>query len=193
MNFKELISQLHEVNHRLRENAIRAVNTSLTIRNWFFGFYIVEFEQNGSDRAGYGEKLLFNIAQELKNIHIPNTDERELRRFRQFYLSYRSAFHYIITQHSIRGLLPPESAKLEKDGNRELSTPELEITDSYYEMHKGDNPPIGILLCTEKDAEHVAFATAGIEDKIFVSKYLVELPDKKELEQFIISSLKKGK
>lgn len=54
-----------------------------------------------------------------------------------------------------------------------------------YEMAVGDNPPVGILLCTEKDVEHVAFATAGIDDKIFVSKYLVDLPDKKELEQFI--------
>ena len=54
-----------------------------------------------------------------------------------------------------------------------------------YEMVKGDKPPVGILLCSEKDQEHVEFATAGIDDKVFVSQYLVALPDKKELEQFI--------
>ena len=54
-----------------------------------------------------------------------------------------------------------------------------------YEMVQGDNPPVGILLCTDKDQEHVEFATAGLDDKVFVSQYLVALPDKKELEQFI--------
>ena len=54
-----------------------------------------------------------------------------------------------------------------------------------YEMAPGDNPPVGILLCTDKDQEHVEFATAGLDDKVFVAKYLVEMPDKKELEQFI--------
>ena len=54
-----------------------------------------------------------------------------------------------------------------------------------YEMVDGDNPPVGILLCTDKDEEHVEFATAGLDDKVFVSQYLIALPDKKELEQFI--------
>lgn len=54
-----------------------------------------------------------------------------------------------------------------------------------YEMAAGDNPPVGILLCSDKDQEHVEFATAGIDDKLFVAKYLVALPDKKVLEQFI--------
>jgi hypothetical protein len=58
-----------------------------------------------------------------------------------------------------------------------------------YEMVEGDNPPVGILLCTDKDEEHVEFATAGMDDKLFVSKYLVALPDKKELEQFIKTEL----
>lgn len=62
-----------------------------------------------------------------------------------------------------------------------------------YEVTSKDNPPVGILLCTDKDEEHVEFATAGIDDKIFVSKYLVALPGKKELEEFIKKELKKGK
>jgi len=38
-------------------------------------------------------------------------------------------------------------------------------------MVEGDNPPVGILLCTDKDQEHVEFATAGLDDKVFVSQY----------------------
>jgi predicted nuclease of restriction endonuclease-like (RecB) superfamily len=59
-----------------------------------------------------------------------------------------------------------------------------------YETVQGDNPPVGILLCTDKDQEHVEFATAGLDDKVFVAKYLVALPDKNELEQFIKKELK---
>ena len=47
----------------------------------------------------------------------------------------------------------------------------------------------GLLLCTDKDKEHVEFATAGMDDKVFVSQYLVALPGKKELEQFIKKEL----
>lgn len=108
MNFKELIIALSKINEELREQSIRAVNTSLTLRNWFFGFYILEFEQNGKDRAGYGKALLAKIAAEMNALGIPNTDERELRRYRQFYITYPSAANLIAANHQIRELLPPE-------------------------------------------------------------------------------------
>jgi predicted nuclease of restriction endonuclease-like (RecB) superfamily len=58
-----------------------------------------------------------------------------------------------------------------------------------YEMREGDNPPIGILLCTAKDAEHVEFATAGVDHNIFVSQYRVALPSEQELEEFLRKEL----
>ncbi|MCU0328914.1 MAG: PDDEXK nuclease domain-containing protein [Chitinophagales bacterium] len=48
-----------------------------------------------------------------------------------------------------------------------------------------DNPAIGILLCTEKGKKLVEYATAGMDNHLFVSKYLLELPKKEELEEFI--------
>ena len=58
-----------------------------------------------------------------------------------------------------------------------------------YEMAEGDNPPVGILLCTAKDAEHVEFATAGLDNQVFVSKYKLALPTEEELKQFIQKEL----
>ena len=52
-------------------------------------------------------------------------------------------------------------------------------------MSEGDNPPIGIILCTDKDDTLVKYSTAGMDDKLFVSKYLVKLPEKKVLEDFM--------
>ena len=59
---------------------------------------------------------------------------------------------------------------------------------SYFkknEMAEGDNPPIGIILCADKDDALVEYATTGIDDQLFVSKYLVKLPKPKILENFI--------
>ena len=56
-------------------------------------------------------------------------------------------------------------------------------------MTEGDNPPVGILLCTQKDHALVEYALAGIDNEIFVSKYLLELPKKEEMQRFIEAQL----
>lgn len=49
------------------------------------------------------------------------------------------------------------------------------------------------LLCTDKDQEHIEFATAGMDDKISVAQYLVSLPNENQLEQSIKKELKDNK
>lgn len=63
---------------------------------------------------------------------------------------------------------------------------------SYYkenEMQPDDNPPIGILLCTRKGKKMVEYALAGLDNKLFVSTYMLQLPDKKTLEEFLLKQL----
>lgn len=63
---------------------------------------------------------------------------------------------------------------------------------SYYkenEMQPGDNPPIGILLCTRKGKKMVEYALAGMDNQLFVSTYMLQLPDKKTLEDFLMKQL----
>lgn len=63
---------------------------------------------------------------------------------------------------------------------------------SHYrenEMQPGDNPPIGILLCTHKGKKMVEYALAGMDNKLFVSTYMLQLPDKKTLEEFLLKQL----
>ncbi|MCF0201151.1 MAG: hypothetical protein HUK16_07295, partial [Bacteroidales bacterium] len=45
--------------------ATKAINQSLTLRNWMIGAYIVEYEQQGQDRAKYGERLLKNLEKRV--------------------------------------------------------------------------------------------------------------------------------
>lgn len=58
------------------------------------------------------------------------------------------------------------------------------------EMHPGDNPPIGILLCTRKGKKMVEYALAGMDNQLFVSTYMLQLPDKKTLEDFLLKQLR---
>ena len=67
---------------------------------------------------------------------------------------------------------------------------------SYYrenEMQPGDNPPIGILLCTRKGKKMVEYALAGMDNQLFVSTNMLQLPDKKTLEDFLLKQLDKNK
>jgi predicted nuclease of restriction endonuclease-like (RecB) superfamily len=57
------------------------------------------------------------------------------------------------------------------------------------EMNPGDNPPLGILLCTEKNHALVQFALAGINNRLFVSKYQLQLPKRKEIQTFLETQL----
>lgn len=54
------------------------------------------------------------------------------------------------------------------------------------EMNEGDNPPVGILLCTRKGPKMVEYALSGMDNQLFVSTYLLTLPDKKVLEEFLL-------
>ncbi len=65
---------------------------------------------------------------------------------------------------------------------------------NYYKKEvklPGDNAPIGILMVTDKNDAVVEYAAAGMDEKLFIRKYMLELPDKKKLEAFIKKELKK--
>jgi predicted nuclease of restriction endonuclease-like (RecB) superfamily len=351
MNFEELIQAFEQANEYLQEKAVSAVNQSLTMRNWLFGHYIMEYEQSGEDRAKYGEKLLNSLSRKLQNSGVKGASITNLKLCRQFYLMYpqigqslpdqslkkslseksgggnnssevidgaiilsRLSFTHIIELltiedplkrlfyevESLKGnwsvrelkrqtgslLFERTGLSLDKKGllqtvnkkavparkediirdpyifeflglpqKDEVSESDLEtallnhlqeflmelgngfcfearqkritvdnehfyidlvfyhrilkchvLIDlkvrkfthidagqmnfylNYYrenEMYDGDDLPIGILLCTDKDEATVKYAIGNIDNKVFVSRYKVALPSEKELEQFI--------
>ncbi len=359
LSFENLVVAIGQTHAELVRQASRAVDVSLTLRNWLIGLNIAEYEQQGSDRAQYGEKLLDHLSDRLKQSGVTRTEVRELRRYRQFYLAYPQ-IRETLSPELERLLLPPRNlgtilespspklgvaasevlAKLsfshiaellqcddatkrafyelesiqgnwsvrelrrqigslyyERSGlstdkgklatltqqGAERAKPTLTIRDPYvfeflglkpqevmgeshledqlldklqefllelghgfcfearqkriligdthnfvdlvfyhrvlkchvlvelkatafnhenigqlntyvtwYRKHMmtdGDNPPVGILLCTQKDHALVEYALAGIDNGLFVSKYMVELPKKEEMQRFIEEQL----
>jgi predicted nuclease of restriction endonuclease-like (RecB) superfamily len=373
MNFTALFENIKAIHETLQSTVSKAINISITIRNWMIGYFIVEFEQNGDDRAAYGEKLLNRLEQQFSGSGIKGMNERRFREYRQFYSSYPHIGKYIketLPDDAIRQLptaefdsairrlltaemnssdtqmeqfsiLPqillsklsythlatlstiPDSLKrafYEMEcikGNWSIAELERQIESLYFErsglsrdkkklselvkqkavqlspkdvindpitveflglsdralvtetdleqaildhlqmfllelghgfcfearqkriliddeyyfidlvfyhrilkchvlvdlktekfkhghvgqmntyleyyknevMQDGDNPPVGILLCTEKGITLVKYATAGLEKSVFVHKYLIELPSKEELEKYLRSEI----
>ncbi|MBU4485321.1 MAG: DUF1016 family protein [Candidatus Delongbacteria bacterium] len=360
LNFKSLVKNLENINREFSYQAKMAVNTSLTLRNWFIGAYIHEYELNGSDRAKYGDKIFAELEKALKNIS--NCMRRQLYEYLGFFKAYpqivptpsaqfkipesmnriiqkvptvpaqslvpaedliskisysmfrlllpiddetKRAFYEIETINgswSVRELkrqinslyyersgLSYDKKKLQKLANKKASKEnhEINIRDPYifefiglksretmtestleeellnkiqdfllelghgfcFEarqkriligrkhyfvdlvlyhrilkchvlvelkleefnhenigqlntylswfkeniMTEDDNPPVGILLCTEKDHVLVQFALAGMDNSLFVSKYQLELPKKEDMQKFINDNIKKAK
>ncbi len=340
-SFERLVTTIGQAHAELAAQASRAVNSSLTLRNWLIGFHIAEYEQQGTDRAQYGEKLIECLSERLVQAGVSRAEARELRRYRQFYLTYPqiresltpesgvvsskvltklSFTHFaellqcddaakrvfyerecIRGNWSVRelkrqiaslyfersglskdkgklaalaqkgaeraeatlsmrdpyvfeflGLKPQdvmgesqlENQLLDKLGDFLLelghgfcfearqkriligdshnfvdlvfyhrilkchvlvelkvaafsheSIGQLNTYVSWYRknmMSEGDNPPVGILLCTQKDHALVEYALAGIDNGLFVSKYLLCLPKKEAMRRFLEEQLGAG-
>ena len=101
LTFKDLVLSIRGVDEDLAAQAGRAVNISLTLRNWLIGCYIAEYELRGADRARYGEGLLAKLSGRLMANGVSRAGGGELRRDRRFYQSYPQ----------IRESLTPESRK----------------------------------------------------------------------------------
>jgi hypothetical protein len=108
LDFSQLVAAIRQVHEHLVAQAGRAVNISLTLRNWMIGYYIAEYELRGADRAIYGGKLLSELAKRLSRLDISNCNRRQLYDYLSFYRTYplrtvSAQFQY---------LLPTSSAKV---------------------------------------------------------------------------------
>ena len=82
--------------------------------------------------------------------------------------------------------------ELKNDAFRHEHLGQLNAYVGYYQQHemtKGDQPPVGILLCTQKNHEMVQYALAGMTNKLFVSRYQLALPAASEMEAFMRRAL----
>ena len=263
MTFDRLVSSIQQVHDYLSAQAGKAVNISLTMRNWIIGLYIAEFEMHGADRAGYGDKLLASLAAELEKLNVSACGKRQLYQYLRFYQIYPQIVRSLTAQ--LHDLVPDAITDIERKvlkSKEVMSESELEdqlldklqefllelghgfcfearqkrilIGDthnfvdmvfyhrilkchvlvelkldefshenigqlntyvSWYKkniMTEGDNPPVGILLCTKKDHALVEYAIAGMDNGLFVSKYQLELPKKEEMQRFIEEKIREA-
>ena len=89
LGFDKLVKLFEQTQTELQRQAARSVDMALVVRNWLFGWYIVEYENAGAERSQlYGKKLLDRLADKLKKAGIRGASPTNLRLFRKFYLAY---------------------------------------------------------------------------------------------------------
>lgn len=84
----ELIQQIHSIIAMAKERAIRSVDAERVLMYWHIGRLIFEEEQQGKERAGYGDFLIKTLAQTLEPQYGNGFSYRQLNLFRQFYRTF---------------------------------------------------------------------------------------------------------
>ena len=140
-NFEKLVGTTRQVHEELAAQAGRAVNVSLTMRNWLIGFYIAEYEQNGEDRAKYGTRLMENLSTRLSDSGMEGMASRSLRQYRQFYSIYPEIWQTPsaktldrLIPASIRQTLPAKSQS-ESPQYTKSTVPALELIQKLSFSH----------------------------------------------------------
>lgn len=128
MTFKNLISNINDIHNTLQIKALQSVSVNLTIRNYLIGHYIVEYEQNGNDRAEYGAKIIDNLADSLK--HIKGLSPTNLRLFRTFYQVYPQIQQTLSDKFKLEGLSIQQTVSV-----KSLSVPENKLLKYFSFSH----------------------------------------------------------
>jgi len=86
--YQGLVNQISETFVQGQRQAVIAVSSHLVNTYWKVGQYIIEFEQNGQERAVYGAKLLENLSKDLALRHGKGFSLSNIKRMRQFYVAF---------------------------------------------------------------------------------------------------------
>ena len=90
VGFEGLIGLFEQTQTTMQMQAARSVDIALVVRNWLFGWYIVEFEKAGASRKSlYGKTLMPKLAKRLTDKLGKGFSRRSLDQFRQFYEGYK--------------------------------------------------------------------------------------------------------
>ena len=87
-DLKCLARLIQTAHQELAQQASRAVNVSLTVRNWVIGHYNAESELNGAERASYGDRLSERLAVRLRERGIGTCEKRQLYQYIRFYHAF---------------------------------------------------------------------------------------------------------
>ncbi|NQU35257.1 MAG: DUF1016 domain-containing protein [Bacteroidetes bacterium] len=86
--YKSLIETIGNIYQKARENVISAINIEMLEAYWVIGKYIIEYEQQGKEKATYGQQLLENLSIDLKLRYGKGFSRSNLNYMRLFYIKY---------------------------------------------------------------------------------------------------------
>lgn len=199
-NTGDLLKDAKAIIEQMRQEAFRSVNRSLIQRNWMLGKRIEEEILRGEKRANYGSEVIKKLSSELTDIYGKGFNKNNLYAFVQFYkifptLSGKSELlswsHYMlllsVTDEKAR-LWYANEAFAETWSVRTLTyQTALTLKKMYDELKRteGDNPTMGLILCSQTSADIARFSILKENKQLFQAKYLTFLPTEEQLRQEI--------
>lgn len=199
--FSRLVSAITQQIEQARGQVRQAVNTAMVQSYWEIGRLIVEHEQQGNSRAGYGKQQLQQLSQQLTERLGKGFDVRNLRNMRQFYQSFpkRNAVRTELSWTHYRTLLRIENAQardwyLQEAINQSWSARALErqISTLYYERLLASQDKSLVEAEAQQNTQPLAETARDYLRDPYILDFL-NLQDKtyqeSQLEQAIISNL----
>lgn len=95
LDFAALVDSIRHAHDHSAAVVNRVVNTSLTLRNWVIGAYIVEYELHGEDRAKYGSRIVEKLAETLEQRKVPTCDRPRLFAYIAFFRAYPHIYQVV--------------------------------------------------------------------------------------------------
>lgn len=132
MNYTHLLGQIERAQTTAQSAVARSANQFLTMRNWLIGAWIIEFEQNGEDRAAYGVELFERMAADLLQRGLRGFSVRNLKNFRQIALIYPSIPIRQTLSAEFSDAIEPTHLGFPSLAARQAATPPLEWQDAPY-------------------------------------------------------------
>lgn len=183
--YKTLFGKIAEIIVGARSKIVRDIDTTQVYAYWFIGKVIIEHEQDGRSRAEYGQQTLINLSRDLTQRFGKGFSVDNLQNMRRLFVEFKH----------ISEIYGTASRKSEmKEIIKKYETGELTHADAgqmnfylnYFrenETTEGETPPIGIILCSKKNAVYSKYVLGNLNNKIFASKYRLTLPTEKELNR----------
>jgi len=162
MNFNALVQNIADIHQRAYTGASKAINTTLTLRNWLIGAHIHEYELQGQDRAAYGDRLIGNLSKSLLELGVPACDRVRLYSYVTFYRAYPQLSEAISVE-----MLPAGFSQGQFPIVRTLSE------QSSAGAQEGEYPLSGKLLLSHLSFSHLDLLSA-IEDPLKRAFYELE-------------------
>ena len=182
--YSDLVGAIGSLLERAREKIATTANTTLVETYWNTGRYIVEYEQHGADRAQYGSALLTKLARDLTLVYGKGFNRNNLQYMRKLYRCFP-----ICTTLSCKLSWSHYLEILKCSDELEIGFYCAECARSNWnvrELRRQMKASLFERLALSKDKKDdlvVQFATEGITNRIFVSRYQLYLPDKEQLRR----------
>ncbi len=135
LTFNHLIESICSVHKQFLTQAVKAVNTSLTLRNWFIGRYIAEFELHGKDRAKYGQRLIDELTIRLTENKVNTCGRRQLYEYMTFYKIYPQIVRSVTAQSSPTKELILKGGEKVRTVSAQLSSSENQLVEQFSYSH----------------------------------------------------------